>query len=72
MVANIRIEPNSFFDDSAVKKILGLSSTAIGRACNSGELRFTERAGRRWFRGQWLIDWLDPSKDADEPKGSPC
>ncbi len=53
------INCEAYYSQEQVKEILGLSNRAIGNACRSSELRCTERAGRRFFRGSWLIDWLD-------------
>lgn len=63
------IDPDSFYDQAAVRRLLGgLSVKAIGNACRSGELRVTERAGRRFFRGAWIIAWLegDDASKGDE------
>lgn len=61
------IKPESFYDQDSLGEILGVSIKAIGIACRRKELRFTERAGRRFFRGQWIIDWLEGSKHEARP-----
>ena len=61
------LEPNGFYDTDAVATICELSIRAIGDACRSGELRHTERAGRRFFKGQWLIEWLEGSSTVEAP-----
>lgn len=59
MVQHAEIRPECYYDVDAVRRILGLSVKAIGNACRSGALRFSERGGRRFFRGSWLIAWLE-------------
>lgn len=61
MVQHAEIKPDSFYDQDALRRLLGLSVKAIGTACRSGSLRCSERAGRRFFRGSWVIEWLEGS-----------
>lgn len=73
MVKGEEIKPDGYYDQSAVEKLLGISKRAIGCACKSGALRVSERGGRRFFRGDWLIAWLegDNSNSTNErPKKS--
>jgi len=58
-VSPATIDSDAFYNQEQVKRLLGLSIKSIGNACRAGELRSTERAGRRFFRGSWLIDWLE-------------
>ncbi|MCA9158719.1 MAG: helix-turn-helix domain-containing protein [Planctomycetales bacterium] len=59
MVQHVEIKSECYYDVDAVRRILGLSAKAIGNACRANELRFSERGGRRFFRGAWLISWLE-------------
>jgi hypothetical protein len=59
MVQHAEIKPDCFYDQDAVRRLLGLSVKAIGNACRAGQLRYSERAGRRFFRGSWVIAWLE-------------
>lgn len=61
------IEPDGFYDTDAVATICELSIRSIGDACRAGELRHTQRAGRRFFRGSWLIEWLEGQGTQNEP-----
>ena len=72
MVKHAEIKPDCFYDQDAVRGLLGLTAKAIGIACRDRQLRFTERAGRRFFRGQWVIDWLEgsPVHSSIGPEGS--
>lgn len=55
----IKIDPDAFYDARSVRALLGVTSHAIGKACRGGELQFNDLPGRRMFRGEWLIDWLE-------------
>ncbi len=55
------IEPQAFYTQEQVKSLTGLSIRAIGDACRAKQIRSTERAGKRFFRGLWIIEWLDGS-----------
>jgi hypothetical protein len=59
MVQHAEIKPECFYDQDALRRLLGLSNKAIGNACRSGKLKFSEQAGRRFFRGAWVIAWLE-------------
>lgn len=59
MVTNVQIDAGGYYDSEAVGKLLKMSPAAITRAVNSGQLRCSIRGGRKWYRGQWLIDWLE-------------
>ncbi len=61
MVTAVKIDPDAYYDDGGVQKILHISRTQLTRFCTGG-LRSTTRGARRYFRGQWLIDWLEGSE----------
>ena len=64
MVANAEINPNGYYDQEAVGELLSIPLVRITKAIKANELRHSKRAGKAFFRGQWLIDWLDgKSKD---------
>lgn len=54
-----RFEPEHVYTQAQVQSLLRISAHAIGKACRSGELRFSDRAGKRFFRGEWVDAWLD-------------
>ncbi len=55
----VTIQPDTFYRPDDVKRIFGFSIHSLDVACRNGELRFVKQSGQRFFRGQWLIDWLD-------------
>ncbi len=63
MSHGVVIDPNAFYDQEKLRVLLDLSNRAIGDACRSKRLRFTQQAGRRFFRGSWIIAWLESSND---------
>jgi hypothetical protein len=61
------IDREAFYSQSQVKLMFGISSHGIGDACRAGQLRFSERAGKRFFRGSWIIEWLEGQGHQLEP-----
>ncbi len=59
MVANAQINPSGYYDKEAVSKLLGIPASTVSRAVNALQLRSSKRGGKLFFRGQWLIDWLE-------------
>ncbi len=57
------INSDAFYDQQTVSVLLQIPSRAIGNACRAGELRFTEKARRKYFRGSWIIAWLESSNE---------
>lgn len=66
-MVHAEINPSNFYDQDAVKRLLGLSNRAIISACRSGKLKVSVQAGTRFFRGQWLIDWLEGNQLPQQP-----
>lgn len=61
MVNEVSFRADAFYDQAAVCRLLRITPKAIGNACRSGQLQFAERAGNRFFRGDWVNNWLSPS-----------
>lgn len=53
-----RIDPTAVYDPTVVREILGLTKTTLSREIRQGRLRVTKRAGRYYFLGEWLLEWL--------------
>lgn len=64
------IEPDGYYDTDAVATICEISVRSIGDACRTQQLRFSERAGKRFFRGSWIIEWLEGQGHQLEPVAS--
>ena len=67
MTSPATIEREAVYSQSQVKLLLGISIRSIGDACRASELQFTFRARRRFFKGQWLIDWLEGQATQNQP-----
>jgi hypothetical protein len=65
MVCEVSFRADAYYDQAAVCRLLRVTPKAIGTACRSGQLRFAERAGNRFFRGEWLNDWLSPEPNPE-------
>ena len=55
----IQIDPAGFYRDGDVRLMFELTDAALSKARRRGDLRFTRRGRQIFYRGQWLIDWLD-------------
>ena len=67
MTSPATIERDAFYSQYQVKLLLRISIRSIGDACRAGELRHTQRAGQRFFRGSWLIEWLEGQEGQNQP-----
>lgn len=61
MVVAAEINPQGYYDEVGVSRLLSLSLDKVRAECNRGRLKCTKRAGRRFIRGEWIIAWLDGS-----------
>jgi hypothetical protein len=66
MVIAAKIESDEIYDEAGVCEILAVPRSGIQRECRDGRLRFSKRAGKRFFRGQWLLDWMDGDSTTSE------
>lgn len=58
----VRIEPESLYHDAALVLLLGTTHAALARARRAGVLRHTRQGRRVFYRGAWVLDWLDRSE----------
>ncbi len=63
MIAGTNIEPAGFYDDLAVKRLLDISEQDQKKGRDFGDLKYTKKGRQILYRGQWLIDWLQPEAD---------
>lgn len=64
MVVAAEIHPAKYYDESGVSHVLSLPIDRLREECNRDRLKCVKRSGRRFFRGQWIIDWLDGDVEA--------
>jgi hypothetical protein len=50
---------NAIYDIESLAKSLDIHRVKIKTAVRRGELRGTHRAGTIFFRGRWILDWLN-------------
>ncbi len=68
MVNALKIDPDAWYDDDAVSKMLHITMQRLTVCCKRRGLRFSQRGSSRYFRGQWVIDWLEAGSISDLPK----
>jgi hypothetical protein len=59
----IKIDPTQFYD-ATLFDALEISQATVGRARRAGDLRFTSKGKRTLYLGQWVLDWLINTEDA--------
>lgn len=52
------IHPHAWYSRDEATALLRLRSSTLSTEVGKGRLRVSRRAGRYWFLGAWLIDWL--------------
>lgn len=58
-MVSAEINPDVIYDDIALCELLGVKKPRLTRAANEGLLRSSQRLGKRFFRGAWVIQYLD-------------
>jgi hypothetical protein len=72
----IRIEPDAYYDDAALRLLLQLSSATLSRARREGSLRHVRRGHRIYYLGDWVRAWLtaptcnEPLRPQEERHGA--
>jgi hypothetical protein len=52
------IDSNAIFTIASLNEILGLKPGCLPRECRLRRLRYAKRAGRVYFLGSWVLEWL--------------
>lgn len=60
------IQPTEIFDRPALTKALDLTATTLAREVRLGRLKSYRRAGKSYFVGQDVLDWLRTAGDVPE------
>lgn len=63
MIAPISICCDSIYDESALKFCLGITPAALAEGRRSGTLRFSRIGNRVFYRGDWLLTWLESASN---------
>ncbi len=59
MIEPVLIEPEALYDDGALCQSIGLTPAALAAGRRSGSLRHTRKGRRTFYKGQWILDWLE-------------
>lgn len=62
------IEPNAVFTVSSFNQAFGLKSSTLRREIREKRLRYCKRAGRYYFLGSWILEWLLAGEMQAKPK----
>jgi hypothetical protein len=57
-IGPVRIHPLDVYTLPQLRQALGLTKTTIAREIQLKRLRVTRRAGRYFFLGSWVSQWL--------------
>jgi hypothetical protein len=53
------VHPHAVYDMPQARAALGLSKGTLSREVRLGRLRVSVRAGKRFFLGSWLLQWIE-------------
>jgi hypothetical protein len=53
------VDPNGLYLPAQVNQIFSLRKSTLRREIRSGRLRVSKRAGRYFFLGSWLLEWIE-------------
>jgi hypothetical protein len=67
MIEPVLILSDALYDDGALHQALGLTPATLAAARRSGSLRYTRQGKRVFYKGSWVLAWLD--KDPVEREG---
>lgn len=52
------IDPHAYYSRIEATALLRLRPSTLSTEIGKGRLRVSRRAGRYWFLGEWILDWL--------------
>jgi hypothetical protein len=64
------IDPNGIYFVDQAQALLRLTESTLGREIRERRLRVSRRAGRYFFLGKWLLEWIEAGElrpDEDRP-----
>jgi hypothetical protein len=59
MIEPVLIEPDALYDDGTLCLAIGLTHATLARARRSGALQFTRQGKRTFYKGAWVLAWLE-------------
>jgi hypothetical protein len=55
----IHIDPDGIYDDVLLYAALETSANTLARARREGRLRYSRQGKRIFYRGSWVLAWLE-------------
>src|SRR5688572_7826656 len=52
------VDPNAVLSLAAARTLLGVRKSTLSREVRQGRLRVAKCAGRYYFLGEWILEWL--------------
>jgi len=68
MLEPIRIEPDALYDDGSLYQAIGVSPATLAAARSAGVLRHARTGRRTFYKGEWVLTWLEAAAAAPEPR----
>jgi hypothetical protein len=59
MIEPVLIQPDALYDDGSLRQALGLTDATLLAARRSGALRYARTGNRIFYKGAWLLAWLE-------------
>jgi hypothetical protein len=59
MAATFILDPHAVFTGAQLVELLGLRTSTLRREIREKRLRVSKRAGRYYFLGTWVREWLE-------------
>jgi hypothetical protein len=59
MIEPHRIEPEALYDDGALRQAFGMTPATLNAARRGGSLRYARTGKRIFYKGAWLLAWLE-------------
>lgn len=74
MIEPVNILPEALYDDGSLRQALGLTPMSLSAARRAGTLRFARQGKRIFYRGSWILAWLEAvatmPRDAPQPEAA--
>jgi hypothetical protein len=62
------IQPTAVFSKEDLRQLLSVRDNTLAREVRLGRLRVAKRAGRYYFLGAWVLQWLEQGELRRPPR----
>jgi hypothetical protein len=66
MSAKFRIDPDGFYTEVDLVVLLEIGRAVLDRARRRGELKCAQKGRYRYFKGEWVLRWLESDASPQE------